>query len=161
MGPEPITTTTTRAAHSTTPSPFSLKAFEEVLLHMERTIEMDQEMKHMPHHDYSTVESAGEATADAWVATEAAAFTFLHANAGATAVPLLVDTVKDLVSLLDIETGDHPTLSETMEAAMARRASAPRGTDLRNLLDRALPLLFGIASMQAAFFERDNTQHAA
>ena len=154
-------TITTRAAHSATPSPFSLKAFEEVLLHMERTIALDQEVKHMPHHDYSTVESAGEATADAWVATEASAFAFLRAHASATAVPLLVETVKDLVSLLDIETGDHPTLSETMKAAIARRASAPRGTDLRNLLNRALPLLFSIASMQAAFFEHDHAQHAA
>jgi hypothetical protein len=155
------TTITTRAAHSATPSPFSLKAFEEVLLHMERTIALDQEVKHMPHHDYSTVESAGEATADAWVATEASAFAFLRAHAGATAVPLLVETVKDLVSLLDIETEENPALSETMEAAIARRASAPRGTDLRNLLNRALPLLFGIASMQAAFFERDNAEHVA
>jgi hypothetical protein len=154
-------TITTRAAHSATPSPFSLKAFEEVLLHMERSIELDQDVQHMPHHDYSAVESAGEATADAWVATEASAFAFLRAHAGATAVPLLIETVKDLVSLLDIETGDHPTLSETMEAAIARRASAPRGTDLRNLLDRALPLLFGLASMQAAFFEQDNAQDAA
>ena len=128
---------------------------------MERTIALDQDVKHMPHLDYSAVESAGEATADAWVATEASAFAFLRAHAGATAVPLLIETVKELVSLLDIETGDHPTLSETMEAAIARRASAPRGTDLRNLLDRALPLLFGIASMQAAFFERDHTLHAA
>jgi hypothetical protein len=48
-----------------------------------------------------------------------------------------------------------------MEATMARRASASRGTNLRNLLDRALPLLFGIASMQAAFFERDSAQHVA
>ncbi|UWR27919.1 hypothetical protein [Sulfitobacter sp. S223] len=157
----PINTITTRAAHSATPSPFSLKAFEEVLHHMERTIALDQDVKHMPHLDYSAVESAGEATADAWVATEASAFAFLRAHAGATAVPLLIETVKELVSLLDIETGDHPTLSETMEAAIARRASAPRGTDLRNLLDRALPLLFGIASMQAAFFERDHTLHAA
>ena len=154
-------TITTRVAHSATPSPFSLKAFEEVVFHMERTIELDQDVQHMPHHDYSAVESAGEATADAWVATEASAFAFLRAHAGATAVPLLIETVKDLVSLLDIETGDHPTLSETMEAAMARRASASRGTNLRNLLDRALPLLFGIASMQAAFFERDHTLHAA
>lgn len=154
-------TITTRVAHSATPSPFSLKAFEEVVFHMERTIELDQDVQHMPHHDYSAVESAGEATADAWVATEASAFAFLRAHAGATAVPLLIETVKDLVSLLDIETGDHPTLSETMEAAIARRASAPRGTNLRNLLDRALPLLFGIASMQAAFFERDHTLHAA
>lgn len=154
-------TTITRAAHSATPSPFSLKAFEEVLLHMERTIELDRDVQHMPHHNYSTVESAGEATADAWVATEAATFAFLRAHAGATAVPLLVETVKDLVSLLDIETGDHPTLSETMEAAIARRASAPRGTELRKLLDRAMPLLFGVASMQAAFFERDHAQHAA
>lgn len=154
-------TITTRAAHSATPSPFSLKAFEEVLLHMERTIELDQDVKHMPHHDYSAVESAGEATAEAWVATEASALAFLRAHAGATAVPSLVETVKDLVSLLDIETEEHPSLSETMEAAIARRASALRGTDLRNLLDRAIPLLFGIASMQAAFFERDHTQHAA
>jgi hypothetical protein len=154
-------TVTTRAAHSATPSPFSLKAFEEVLLNMERTIALDQDVKHMPHHDYSAIESAGEATADAWVATEASAFAFLRAHAGATAVPRLIETVKDLVSLLDIETGDHPTLCETMEAAIARRASAPRGTDLRNLLDRALPLLFGIASMQAAFFEQDNAQDAA
>jgi len=154
-------TITTRAAHSATPSPFSLKAFGEVLLHMERTIELDQDVKHMPHHNYSAVESAGEATADAWVATEASALAFLRAHAGATAVPLLVETAKNLVSLLDIETGDHPTLSETMEAAITRRASAPRGTDLRNLLDRALPLLFGIASMQASFFERDNAQHVA
>jgi hypothetical protein len=154
-------TITMRAAHSATPSPFSLKAFEEVLLHMERTIALDEEVKHMPHHDYSTVESAGEATADAWVATEASAFAFLRAHAGATAVPLLVETVKDLVSLLDIETEENPALSETMEAAIARRASAPRGTDLRNLLNRALPLLFGIASMQAAFFERDNAEHVA
>ena len=148
-------------AHSATPSPFSLKAFEEVLLHMERTIELDQDVQHMPHHDYSAVESAGEATADAWVAIETSAFAFLRSHAGATAVPVLVETVKDLVSLLDIETGDHPTLSETMEAAMARRASAPRGTDLSNLLNRALPLLFGIASMQAAFFEQIHAQHAA
>ncbi|MEQ6203912.1 hypothetical protein ABMC88_12720 [Sulfitobacter sp. HNIBRBA2951] len=156
-----IHTITTPGAHSATPSPFSLKAFEEVLLHMERTIELDQNVKHMPHHDYYAVESAGEATADAWVATEASAFAFLRAHAGATAVPVLVETVKDLVSLLDIETGDHPTLSETMEAAMTRRASASRGTNLRNLLDRALPLLFGIASMQAAFFERDHCQQVA
>lgn len=154
-------TITTRAAHSATPSLFSLKAFEEVLLHMERTIELDRDVQHMPHHDYSAVESVGEATADAWVATEASAFAFLRAHAGATAVPLLVETVKNLVSLLDIETGDHPTLSETMEAAIARRASAPRGTDLRNLLNRALPLLLSIASMQAAFFEHDHAQDAA
>ena len=112
-------TTTMHTAHSATPSPFSLKAFEEVLLHMERTIELDQDVKHMPHHDYSAVESAGEATADAWVATEASAFAFLRAHAGATAVPLLVETVKDLVSLLDIETEEHPSLSATMEAAIA------------------------------------------
>ncbi|MEH6647564.1 hypothetical protein [Sulfitobacter sp.] len=128
---------------------------------MERTIALDQDVKHMPHHDYSAVESAGEATADAWVATEASAFAFLRAHAGATAVPFLVETVKDLVSLLDIETEEHPALSETMEAAIARRVSAPRGTDLRNLLNRALPLLFGIASMKAAFFERDHAQDAA
>jgi hypothetical protein len=92
-----IHTIVTRAVHSATPSPFSLKAFEEVLLHMERTIELDQDVKHMPHHDFFAVESAGEATADAWVATEASAF--LRAHAGATAVPVLVETVKDLVSL--------------------------------------------------------------
>jgi len=75
-----IHTITTRAVHYATPSPFSLKAFEEVLLHMERTIELDQDVTHMPHHDYSAVESAGEATADAWVATEASAFAFLRAH---------------------------------------------------------------------------------
>jgi hypothetical protein len=156
-----IHTITTRAVHSATPSPFSLNAFEELLLHMERTIELDRDVQHMPHHDYTAVENTGEATADAWVATEASAFAFLRAHAGATAVPLHVETVNDLVSLLDIETEEHPALSETMEAAIARRASAPRGTDLRNLLNRALPLLFGIASMQAAFFERDNAEHVA
>ena len=68
-------TITTRAAHSATPSLFSLKAFEEVLLHMERTIELDRDVQHMPHHDYSAVESAGEATADAWVSRLCPAFT--------------------------------------------------------------------------------------
>lgn len=152
---------TTRAAHSATPSAFSFKSFDEVLFQMERTISLDQDVQHMPHHDFSDVEIAGEATADAWVATEASAFAFLRAHSGATAVPMLVETVKDLVCLLDIETGDHPTLSDTMEAAIDRRASAPRGTNLHAMLSRAIPLLFGIASMQTAFFERDYGQTAA
>jgi hypothetical protein len=156
-----IYTNTTRVASTTTPSQFSLKHFEEILMHMERTIYFDDEMRHMPHHGFSEVEIAGEATADAWVATEASSFAFLRAHSGATAVPMLVETVKDLVCLLDIETGDHPTLSDTMEAAIARRASAPRGTDLHVMLSRAIPLLFGIASMQTAFFERDYGQTAA
>ncbi|WP_298856959.1 hypothetical protein [uncultured Sulfitobacter sp.] len=144
----------TRAALPTTPSPFSLKNFEEILFHMERTIFFDEEMRHMPHHDPVAVERAGEETADAWVATEASALAFLRAHSGATAVPLLTETAHNLVSLLDIETEDHPSLSETMELAIARRSKAARGTEVRRLLDRAVPLLYGIASLQAAYFER-------
>ena len=151
----------TGAAPSATPSSFSLKSFEEVLFHMERTISFDKEMQHMPHHDAIAVERAGEATADAWIATEAAAFAFIRAHPGTTAVPLLTETVHNVISLLDIETEDHPSLSETMEAAIARRSAAPRGTEVRAMLDHAMPLLFGIASMQAAFFEREYVQTAA
>ena len=117
-------TNTTRVTSTTTPSQFSLKYFEKILMHMQRTIYFDEEMRHMPHHDPVEVACAGEAPADAWVATEEAAFAFLRAHSGATAVPLLTETAKHLVSLLDIETEDHPTLSETMEYAIARRSKA-------------------------------------
>lgn len=74
---------------------------------------------------------AGEATVVAWATTVAFAFAFRCARAGAISVLLLVETVKKLVSLFDIETDDHPKLSETVETAFTRRVSAPRGTDLR------------------------------
>jgi hypothetical protein len=110
--------TTTRAAHSATPSAFSFKSFDEVLFQMERTISLGQDVQHMPHHDFSDVEIAGEATADAWVATEASAFAFLRAHSGATAVPMLVETVKNLASLLDIETRDDPTLHHYVQGVL-------------------------------------------
>lgn len=154
-------TNTTRVTSTTTPSQFSLKYFEKILMHMQRTIYFDEEMRHMPHHDPVEVACAGEAPADAWVATEEAAFAFLRAHSGATAVPLLTETAKHLVSLLDIETEDHPTLSETMEDAIARRSKAAPSTKERRLLDRAVPLLFSIASLQAAYFERQYAENAA
>lgn len=154
-------TNITRGAPSATPSPFSLQGFNELLLHMERTIVFDDELKHMPHHDPVEIDRAGEEVAAAWTATETAAFNFLRAHEGRTAVPLLVETARTVVALLDIETDERTSLSETMEAALARRAAAPRGTDVRVLLDRAVPLLFGIASMQAALFERRTDMAAA
>ncbi len=144
----------TRGAPSATPSPFSLSACNELLLNMERTIAFDDELKHMPHHDSVDVDRAGEEIAAAWTATETATLNFLRAHAGRTAVPLLVETAQNIVSLLDIETDERTPLGETMEAAIARRALVPRGTEVRALLDRAVPLLFGIAAMQAALFER-------
>ncbi len=145
-------TTITRTALRTTPTTFSLHAFEEILMRMEYTATLYGDLNGLPHDDLVHVERMQERAADSWVATETAAFNFLRSHNRNTAVPLLVETVRALVVLLDLETGEHPSLNETMNAALNRRTkSAPEGAE-RALLARAIPQVLAIATIQSEMF---------
>lgn len=154
-------TTITRTALRTTPTKFSLHAFEEILMRMEYTATLYGDLKRMPQNDPVRVERMQERAADSWVTTETAAFNFLRSHHRPTAVPLLVDTVRALVELLDLETGEHPSLGTTMNATLNRRAkSAPKGPE-RALLARAIPQILAIATIQSEMFGTDEVCAAA
>ncbi len=154
-------TTITRTALHTTPTSFSLHSFEGILMRMEYTAILYEDLRRVPQNDPVGVECMQEKAADSWVATETAAFNFLRSHHRPTAVPLLVDTVRALVELLDLETGEHPSIGTTMNAALDRPAkSAPKGPE-RALLARAIPLVLAIATIQSEMFGTNDICAAA
>lgn len=156
-----VVTTTTHSTMCATPSRFSLTAFEEILMRMEYTSTLYSDLKHVAHENVAEVDFLQERAAESWAATEASALSFLRSHAGKTAVPMLVETVCALVDLLDLETGEFPSLQDSMDSALVRRAKAPKGSVERALLDRAVPRIFSIATLQSELFELDETCVAA
>lgn len=156
-----VDTTTTHSTMCATPSRFSLTAFEEILMRMEYTSSLYGDLKHIAHGNAAEVDFLQEQAAEAWAATEASAFDFLRSHTGKTAVPLLVETVCALVDLLDLETGEFPSLQDSMDAALVRRAKAPKDSVERGLLDRAVPRIFSIAKLQNEMFGLDEACVAA
>lgn len=143
------------------PSRSSLTAFEEILMRMEYTSTLYSDLKHMPHGNVAKVETLQERAAESWTATEACAFDFLRSHTGKTAVPMLVETVCALVNLFDLETGEFPSLQDSMDAVLVRRAKAPKDSVERALLDRAVPRIFNIATLQSEMFGLDEACVAA
>ena len=156
-----IRTTTTHSTVCATLSRFSVSAFEEILMRMEYTSSLYSDLKHVAHGNVAEVDFLQERAAESWAATEASAFDFLRSHTGKTAVPMLVETVCALVELLDLETGEFPSLQDSMNAALFRRAKAPKDSVERALLDRAVPQIFSVATLQSEMFGLDEACVAA
>ncbi|MEP4929484.1 MAG: hypothetical protein ABJT31_17055 [Hyphomicrobiales bacterium] len=154
-------TTITRTALRATPTTFSLHAFEEILMRMEYTATLYEDLKNVPENDLVLLERLQERAANSWVEAETAALNFLRSHTGRTAVPLLVETISALVELLDLETGEHPSLQATMDAALVRRAKSAADCRVRTLLDGALPRIFAIAKIQSEMFGTAEARVAA
>lgn len=60
-------TTITRTALRTTPTTFSLHAFEEILMRMEYTATLYDDLKDVPQNDPMRVERLQERAADSWL----------------------------------------------------------------------------------------------
>jgi len=145
-------TTITRDVLRNTPTRFSLHAFEEILMRMDYTTTLYDDLKNIQGDNPALVERLQERAANSWVETETAALNFLRSHTGRTAVPLLVEAVSALVELLDLETGEHPSLQATMDAALVRRAKSAANCRVRTLLDGAIPRIFSIAKIQSEMF---------
>jgi hypothetical protein len=154
-------TVITRAVPPATPSPFSIKGFNEILACMGEVIAAEQAVDDLRNGKHLNFAIAQEAAVEAWVKTELAVQAFARSHAGRTVVPLLVDAVHDLAGLLDLEFFDRTNLAASTNAAVKRQFRATKGSDVRNLLKRAVPLTFQIASLQASFFGGEILQPAA
>lgn len=139
----------TRAMRTATPSVFSTSQFVRILVQLRDAITLEHTLRNLQDPDHPEFSTTQETSITAWYKTNSSAQAFLRCHVGETSAPALVTTIHDLLELFAFGELDQRPVFDIVSDAMKRCSKLPGGSESKALLEKAIPLFYQVAQLQA------------